>query len=241
MRSSVFIIMGGVLANLFLCAFIIYKTNYYKSILARFGYKCVEPVEQRPDYWCVKSWLWSLQKMNISCDVCFFGHSQIASSNFQKDFPKVKIVELGYAGDDILGMIQRVPQIVAVKPTMVFVLAGTNSLHYPKKMFESEYDKLISTIRLMLPNIDMVLFNIIPQCDGKLGKMSNNKIIRERNLFMKDYAKNHNIPVIDLYSLYVDERTLNLNQEFTTDGVHLNNKAYSIWSKALEKYIITNS
>lgn len=69
--------------------------------------------------------------------------------------------------------------------------------------------------------------------------MSNN-IIRERNLFMKDYAKNHNIPVIDLYSFYVDERTLNLNQEFTTDGIHLNNKAYSIWSKAIEKYIITN-
>ena len=189
-----------------------------------------------PDYWCMRSWTRCLQKMNINCDVCFFGHSQIASSDFQSSFPDKKIVELGYSGDNIKGMERRVDQVKAVHPKKVFVLAGTNSLGYTKSEFEQEYKNLLNSIRDSVPSAKIYVFTIIPQRDGILGQSKRNEIIRERNLFISAFCKANHLPLIDTYKLFVDKQG-NLDQGFSKDGVHINGKAYQVWAKLLKPYI----
>ena len=232
--------MGGVIAIIILqtllLAVVLYKSGYYKNVMAKVGIETKKSETDRPDYWCISSWTRSLQKMDISCDVCFFGHSMIAQSNFHLAFPDKKIVELGYSGDNIKGMQMRVAQIVAVHPKKVFAMAGTNSLSYTGETFEKEYDKLIATIQDSLPQAKLYLFNIIPQNDGRLGKTERNQIIRERNTFIKNYSNKKKIPLIDLYTLYAD-RNGALDKKYTKDGVHLVPEAYRLWANAIRKDI----
>ena len=230
---------GGVIV-IFILQFVLliaalYKSGYYKNVMSKLGMREVRDMD-RPDYWCIKSWTRSLQKMNISCDVCFFGHSMIAQSNFHLDFPNKKIVELGYSGDNIKGMQARVAQIVAVHPKKVFIMAGTNSLSYTKAEFEKEYDRLITAIHNSLPCASLYLFNIIPQNEGSLGNIERNQTIKERNLFIRKYSQNKGIPMIDVYSLYVDSSG-GLDRKYTKDGVHLVPKAYVLWANAIKPFV----
>lgn len=212
-----------------------YKSDYYKVILNKIGlYE--NKVTDRPDYWCINGWTTCLKKMDVTCDVCFFGHSMIAMSNFQKYFPDKKIIEIGYPGDNIKGMQLRVSQIVAVHPKKVFVMAGTNSLSYSKTEFEQEYNKLITAIQDSLPQVKLHLFNIIPQNDGRLGNTERNPIVRERNIFIKNYSNRKKIPLIDLYTIYTDCNGA-LDKKYTKDGVHLVPEAYLLWTNAIRKYI----
>lgn len=130
----------------------------------------------------------------------------------------------------------RVSQLVAVHPKKVFVLAGTNSLSFSKDDFEMEYKSLLDSIQESLPYVKVYILNIIPQCDGTLGNSECNHIIRERNEFIKEYAKSKKICYIDLYSLYVDKNG-DLNNKYTEDGVHILSEAYSLWADLIKSYV----
>lgn len=135
-----------------------------------------------------------------------------------------------------MGFQMRVAQIVAVHPKKVFNMAGTNSLSYKKDIFEREYDQLIMAIKDSLPQAQLFLCNIIPQHDGKLGKSERNYIIKERNIFIKKYAKSKHVPMIDLYTIYTNHRG-KLCKMYSIDGVHLIPSAYRLWANAISTYI----
>lgn len=218
-------------SNVYVCK----KSGYWKRILAKMHIRELKK-EDAPDYWAVRGWTTCLEKMRTKCDICFFGHSQIEMSDFQKDFPKKKIIELGYPGDDIDGMIKRAKQVTYVHPNKIFLLAGTNSLYYAKENFELKYKQLINLIRKENPKAQLYILSILPQRDGKLGKSSLNSVIEERNLFIKSFCKNEDIIFIDIFSLYTDENG-ELKKEFTFDGVHLKEECYNKISNVIRKYI----
>lgn len=226
---------GGVILLCFCLVVSLSKGLSFHKIGVKLSLVCDKPCDA-PDYWCMRGWTSSLQKMRFTADICFFGHSQIEASDFQSSFPDKKIVELGYPGDNIKGMERRVDQIKAVHPKKVFVLAGTNSLGYTKSEFEQEYKNLLNSIRDSVPSAKIYVFAIIPQRDGILGQSKRNEIIRERNSFISAFCKANHLPLIDTYKLFVDKRG-DLAQVFSKDGVHINGKAYKVWAKLLKPYI----
>ena len=104
-------ISASALLNLLLIA-LLYKEEKSGHWIQKHIHSQVQsdPTE-RPDYWCIMGWNNTIKKLNIDCDICFFGHSQIAMSDFQQDFPNRKIVTLGYPGDNVDGILLRVDQI----------------------------------------------------------------------------------------------------------------------------------
>lgn len=217
--------------NLYLCK----KEGYWNSILVRVHVRDAKK-ELPTDYWSVRGWSSCLKKMRIKCDVCFFGHSQIEMSDFQKDFPSKKIVELGYPGDNLDGMIRRVKQIRYVGPKKIFLLAGTNSIDYEKNDFEEKYKKLVSLIRKDNPKCRLYILSILPQREGSLGKAANNSIIKERNSFISNFCKRERITFIDIYFLCASKNG-ELLQKYTKDGVHINNECYNLIANNIRVFI----
>lgn len=230
--ALLFLLILSIASNVYVCN----KSGYYKHIFAQLHIQELKN-EDAPDYWAVRGWTTCLEKMRTKCDICFFGHSQIEMSDFQKDFPQRKIIELGYPGDNLDGMIRRVNQIKAIHPDKVFLLAGTNSLRYKKDIFESKYSELVKLIREENPHSTLYIFSILPQCNGTLGKSANNGIIKERNNFIKSLCKKKGIRYIDIYNLYIDGNG-KLTKEVTEDGLHLKRNCYDRISKFIKDYIL---
>lgn len=207
------------------------------SLIAR-GYLKQVP-EERADYHCLLGWENTLEKMDYKADICFLGNSITFHSDFQKDYPEKKIVNLGYSGDDIEGMIIRNKQVASVKPDKIFVMAGYNDLmkrHISIDDFKELYKQLIDTLKQSNPQSELYLESILPvnhQINSKV--FSKNRLI-DANHAIKELADEYSLKYIDLFSLYADQDN-ELPQELTSDGVHLNLSAYKRWSDALKIYL----
>lgn len=222
---------------------IIYKEEHYGHwILHRYHHyfapqeEFLRNAKSRDDYWCIQGWTNTLQKLDIDCDICFFGHSQIVPIDYQAYYPNKKFVTLGYWGDDEDGMLLRVEQVKCVKPEKVFFLSGINSIWCPDDVFIEKYEKVIDSINSALPNVKRYAMNILPECDGEVGKSSMNERIRQRNKIIADCCSRKGITLIDLYPVMADAKG-NLLQEVSLDGLHIIEIGYDILRRELDKYI----
>lgn len=217
---------------LFVLGLIICREGYVAKIFVKLGWR-KNIVKQN---WAVISWNNMLEKLNYEADIVFFGDSIIRGSEFNKHFIDKKIVNLGYTGDTLSGMLQRVTMIKAVNPNQIFILGGINGL--TNKNVEKSiaiYDKLLDKISEILPDKKIYVHSILPISSKRETKICDNKTIKRFNQLIAKLTKEKGIEFIDIYPFY--EKDGVMNPDFTTDGLHINQKAYDIWVNVMKNYI----
>ena len=230
-----------VTTNVCLLAAIIFiggiKTDFFKRVGERVGLIEMSP-KDRSDYWCINGWTNTLEKLNIQCDIVFFGNSITRGSNLHECFPNVSICNLGYPGDNLDGMLLRVNQIKAVNPKKIFVMAGINGLKYQTDdVFAKKYETLIMNIRASIPSARIYIQSILPVDNNmSMGFVCNNEKILKSNEIIKSIACKHQCTYVDLHHLYVKENKM--NTDLTRDGVHLLPESYDRWASVIEPYIL---
>lgn len=216
-----------------------YKTHTLELALARRGIisnKILQEDKLSPDYWARVSWSNTIKKLHIDFDIAFFGNSITRGSDFQLSFPDKKIINLGYSGDNIIGMIKRIDMIKISKAKKVFIMAGTNDLvHCSLQEYEQRYYNLLRTIKDSIPDIHIYIQSLLPS-NHKMANYSPNKKIQEANKIAKKLSHSFNCTYINLYDLYIDENN-ELPKEFTRDGVHLYPQYYSKWAEKIKTFI----
>ena len=157
-------------------------------------------------------------------------------SDFQKSFPDKKIINLGYPGDTMKGMMLRMDMLKAVKPQKVFMMAGINGLKtIGIDQFTAEYTALVDSVQTALPHSQLYLQSILPVNDKVYQKCGDNEKIQAINEIIRQIAVKKGCVYIDLFSLYC--RNGMLPQELTIDGIHLHPGAYKRWTDAIGKYV----
>lgn len=193
--------------------------------------------KSHPDFWARVAWTKTIEKLHTDFDIAFFGNSITCGSDFQQFFPDKKIINLGYPGDNMTGMLRRVPMIQAANPSKVFIMAGTNDIfHLNITEFESRYNKMLDLIADSIPTAKIYLQSIIPMNqDMKSGAPSDSKI-QEANKSIEKIANKRGLVFIDIYSLYVENGKLPIS--ITRDGIHLYPQHYDRWAKKIEPFVM---
>lgn len=239
MRNKVIII--SVLLNVLLfgvAAYLGIHTGYIKRNLIRIGI-IAPPAKDSvlpADFWCIRGWTNTLEKMDIDADIVFFGNSITCGSTFQEYFPDKKIINLGYPGDNLDGMLYRIEMIRAVKPEKCFVMAGINDSWRTNDEIKRKYHTLLSQLKTQLPQTQFYIESILPINSSRFGKYCNNDKIIELNLMIAALAQDFDFKYIDLYSLYANE-TNELNLSLSPDGVHLFHDSYERWANLIRQYV----
>lgn len=186
----------------------------------------------RDDKECVMSWDNCIKKLDMQADIVFFGDSHTAYGDWQRAFPEIKSINLGYMGEDTKGMLRRVEVIRSVHPRKVFLMAGLNGLgDQTAAEFESAYCTLVDSILSAVPDAVLYIENILPVNDD----VYLNKKIIDANKMIQSIANERNITLIDLYSLYAVN--CELPTDATNDGVHLKSEAYNLWYESVNPFI----
>lgn len=211
---------------------LIHRNGYLQKILVKLGLK----EQKEKTNWAVFSWNNTMEKLDYQADVVFFGDSIIRGSDFRKQFPHKKIVNLGYSGDTLSGMIKRIPMITAMHPQQVFILGGINGLtNRNADRCIAVYEKLLNEIRQAMPFTKIYIHSLLPLSSEKERKICKNQTILCFNQRLRSLAEARNIPFIDLYTLYAKDGVL--NPDLTVDGIHLFPHAYERWATALHPYL----
>lgn len=195
-------------------------------------YKHQPDKSMRDDKECVMSWNNCIKKLDMQADVVFFGDSHTAYGDWQRAFPEIKSINLGYMGEDTKGMLRRVEVIQSVHPRKVFLMAGLNGLgDQTADGFESAYCTLVDSILSAVPDAELYIENILPVNDDVY---LNNKVI-EANRIIQKIAEERKLTYVDLYSLYAVNSEL--PTDVTYDGVHLKTEAYDLWYESVNPFI----
>jgi lysophospholipase L1-like esterase len=228
---SIFMSVAFLLSATALCL-LLWKIGVYRRILARLGLRAPKATPNR----ALLCWNNMIQKLDYTPDIVFFGDSITRESDFRSAFPTKKIVNLGYSGDTLQGMANRVSMIQALSPKKVFLLGGGGGLKERSlRRHITEYDDLLDLIRAAVPSATVYVQGLLPVSRAKERVMCPNATIRAFNEALRILAKQHGCVFVDLYPLY--EKNGEMDPALTVDGIHLQEKAYTKWEKAIAPYI----
>lgn len=155
-------------------------------------------------------------------------------------FPGARIINRGISGDNTYGVLHRIDQVIAHKPAKVFLLVGTNDLFWNSSVEDAaaRYSQILDKLRSALPDTKIYVqsvfpFNRLPK--GDYGYLDNAKAAA-LNTRIKELAVTAKATYIDLWPALADSSG-QLDQRYTTDGIHLNGAGYAQWVGAISKYV----
>lgn len=209
---------------------------YYNKFRVSLG---LSKKAERAD-WMLYAWTNSLQSLNDTVDIAFFGHSIVCFGDFKHYFPDKKSVNLGFPGENIDGMKTRLPQLVAVHPKKVFVMAGTNTIgRFSEEKVKDKYTSLLLSIKDSLPGSTVYVHDVLPVVEereeGSKGVLTNDKIVKF-NAFVESFCKDNGFVFVPLHDLYTDDKG-ELVGGYTEDGLHLTGKSYKLWADKIREYV----
>jgi lysophospholipase L1-like esterase len=160
---------------------------------------------------------------------------------FATMFPGKPYINRGIGGQTTPQMLVRFrPDVIALKPRVVVILAGTNDIagNTGPSTLEMIEDNLASMAELAKANgIKVVMSSVLPVYDypWKPGLEPAPKIIA-LNKWMKEYAEQHGAIYLDYHSAMADERG-GMRTELASDGVHPTEAGYRVMAPLVDAAI----
>jgi lysophospholipase L1-like esterase len=163
-------------------------------------------------------------------------------------FPGKPYVDRGISGQTTPQMLIRFrPDVLALRPAVVVILAGTNDIagNTGPMTLEAIEENFASMADLAHANgVRVVLASLLPvsdyeQRDGKPINQTARRPpekIRALNDWLKSYAAAHGQIYLDYYTAMVDARGF-LKDELSDDGLHPNAKGYEVMAPLAERAI----
>ena len=181
--------------------------------------------------------------------VVFMGDSITDSWKLAEYFPGKPFINRGISGQTTPQMLIRFrPDVIALKPKVVVILAGTNDLagNTGPTSMEAIEDNLRSMAELAMANgIRVVFASVLPISDHNKNR-DGVAIVRSTgrppekinaiNKWMKSYAEQTKQIYLDYFSAMADEKGY-LREELSNDGLHPNAKGYEIMKPLAEQAI----
>jgi lysophospholipase L1-like esterase len=176
--------------------------------------------------------------------VVFMGDSitDFWGRRYGKFFPGEPYINRGISAQITPQMLLRFyPDVVALHPKVVVILAGTNDIggSLGPVAPEATHNNIMAMADLARANnIKVVLSSLTPVCDY-LGPQTTKRPmekLKEMNDWMKDYAARNKIVYLDYWSAMLDETGM-LRKELTWDGLHPNDAGYDVMGPLAGKAI----
>jgi len=181
--------------------------------------------------------------------VVFMGDSITDGWKLASYFPGKPYINRGISGQTTPQMLIRFrPDVIALKPQVVVILAGTNDLagNTGPMTLEAIEDNLASMFELArLSGVRVVIASVLPVSD--YGKNREGKPITQTtrrppekiktlNEWLKKYAARNDLTYLDYFSAVVDEKGF-LKEDLSNDGLHPNDKGYVVMQPLAEQAI----
>ena len=169
--------------------------------------------------------------------IVFLGDSLTDYVKFDELFPDLNTKNRGIAGDTTVGVLNRIDEVVSLKPSKLFLLIGTNDIVFNMKAEEtvSNIKKIIEIFNEKSPNTVIYVQTLFPVNHNLGDKRRPHKAIRAINNGIKKLSEEMNFVLIDTYSLFAENGEM--PERYTVDGVHLNGAGVVRWVEFLSKWI----
>lgn len=233
-KSKIYSVLITMVALFSIAAFlaVFFHAGYDDKILVKLGIR-----ERKTEKnWAVFSWDSCLDKLEYDSDIVFLGDSITRGGDFQEYFSNKKVVNLGYSGDTVKGMAERVSMVKSTTPEQVFIMGGINSITNDSLDIQiSEYEKLLKELRETCPKTTVYIQSVLPISKEKERNFRDNSTIDEFNEKLEKLSDEYNMQYIDLFSVFFENGEL--KPDLSEDGIHINSAGYEVWAQSIGQFI----
>ncbi len=150
----------------------------------------------------------------------------------------------GISGESSDGLLKRLQLFDQTQPEVIFVMIGINDMirGVEHKTILDNQQQIIRYLRQKHPQTQIVVQSVLPHSgknstwEGKAKLLAiPNSSIREFNRRLQAIAQKEGVKYLELNPLFANQKG-ELRPEFSTDGLHLSNQGYMVWSSALQLY-----
>lgn len=136
----------------------------------------------------------------------------------------------GISGENSGQILRRLPAFSQTRPDTIYVLAGINDLRQGASdpVILNNLRQIVKRLRQNHPQAQVILQSILPT---RLSAIPNERI-RKLNQEIAIIARQEGAGYLNLHSWFTDEES-QMQQELTTDGIHLTRRGYEVWQEAL--------
>jgi lysophospholipase L1-like esterase len=158
-------------------------------------------------------------------------------NNLGGQFGKQKVANRGISGDTTRGMLVRIDDVIALDPSGVVMLMGTNDLSRSAtpEMVAGNVKEIIAELKEHNAEMPIVLCAIMPSSASK--DRPKEKIVATNKLLHDAVKDDPQVTYFDTYELFADENGDAPEAEFP-DLLHPNKAGYAKWAAALRPVLV---
>jgi lysophospholipase L1-like esterase len=169
--------------------------------------------------------------------IVMLGNSITAECEWSELLLNPNILNRGVIGDGTEDILNRLDEVIALKPTKIFLLIGVNDLQFiPLSSISANYEKIVIRLRNESPTSKLFLESVLPIHNDLRRNGMKNEDINTLNKQIEQIAQKYSLTYLDLNSKFRNEAN-SLKTEFSLDGIHLNGEGYLIFKEAIQSYI----
>lgn len=170
--------------------------------------------------------------------ILFVGSSSIRMwHNVQEMFPEYTIINRGFGGSKLVDLDYYLHDIVLpYKPKQIVIYSGENDITPTVTAEEvlQRFDKVFQGIRSGLPGVPVVYVSMKPSPSREKFM----PVMVKSNELIKNYLKKQpKTTYVDVYKLMLEKNGKPRTDIFIQDNLHMNQKGYAIWQKALKPHL----
>lgn len=169
--------------------------------------------------------------------IIMLGNSITAECEWSELLENPNILNRGVIGNGTSDILNRLDNVIAMKPKKIFLLIGVNDLLFlPLSTITENYEKIVNQLLLETPNTKLYLESVLPvHNDFRRNGMKNEDIdILNKNI--EQIAQKRGQVFINLNEKFKNTEG-GLNPEYSLDGIHLNGKGYLLFKDIISPYI----
>lgn len=168
-------------------------------------------------------------------DIVFLGNSITEQGeDWSVKVNNSKAKNRGIAGDTTEGVLARLGEIIYFKPDKIFILIGINDAFHniiSAEKIHTNILEIVTEINKNNPNTEIFVQTVLPTTTDSLIPK-----IKQINVLLENYEATKPYKLIKLHQHFVVENG-KMNMNFSTDGVHLNDKGYEVWSEIIKNIL----
>jgi lysophospholipase L1-like esterase len=169
--------------------------------------------------------------------IVFVGSSGIRLWDLKKSFPDLEVINRGFGGSQLADSVHFAPRLVTKHaPRLVVLYAGDNDIAFGKtpEQVAADFKALIQAIHKDLPRTKVIFLSIKPSV---LRWKLRDKMQKANALIEAECRKDDRLTYVDISKPMLGDDGKPRKELFRSDGLHLNEKGYEMWSSLLRPYL----
>ncbi len=168
-------------------------------------------------------------------NIVFIGDSLTEWFDWQRRFPGRRVLNLGISGEMAEELLERRDRIRSLvkAPDVVFLMTGINNVLNERHDIAVPYREIVRNFTTWWKGARIVVQSLLPVDMSWIS----NDLIRDANRRLSKIAGELGADYLDVFSRFIDENGRPLPGLLSEDGVHLANKGYEVWARAVEEYL----